>query len=48
MRLKSLKLEKYRNYESLNINFDDTENITTIIGPNAQGKTNILEAIYLL
>ncbi|MBU0668059.1 DNA replication/repair protein RecF [Patescibacteria group bacterium] len=48
MRLQSLKLEKYRNYETLNMNFKDEENITTIIGPNAQGKTNILEAIYLL
>lgn len=48
MRLKSLKLEQYRNYEALNLDFSPERPVTSIIGPNAQGKTNILEAIYLL
>ena len=45
MIIKSLELSDYRNYESLNITFDKGTNI--LFGDNAQGKTNILEAIYL-
>lgn len=45
MIIKSLELSDYRNYESLNISFDKGTNI--LYGDNAQGKTNILEAIYL-
>ena len=45
MILKSLELDNYRNYEHLLIEFDKGTNILT--GENAQGKTNILEAIYL-
>lgn len=48
MQLKKLILEKFRNYEKLELNFNPTEPMTYIIGQNAQGKTNILEAIYLL
>ncbi len=36
----------FRNYQKLNLNISDEINI--IIGENAQGKTNILEAIYIL
>jgi len=46
MIIKSLKLKNYRNYELLNIEFDNATNI--LYGNNAQGKTNILESIYLL
>ncbi|MCR5594579.1 MAG: DNA replication/repair protein RecF [Lachnospiraceae bacterium] len=45
MIIKSLELMDYRNYESLNINFGSGTNI--LYGDNAQGKTNILEAIFL-
>lgn len=45
MILKSLELANFRNYEELNISFDKGTNI--LYGDNAQGKTNILEAIYL-
>ncbi|MCR5785848.1 MAG: DNA replication/repair protein RecF [Eubacterium sp.] len=45
MIIKSLKLSNYRNYDSLEIDFDESINI--LYGNNAQGKTNILEAIYL-
>ena len=45
MVINSLKLTDFRNYESLDINFDSGTNI--LYGDNAQGKTNILEAIYL-
>lgn len=45
MIIKSLKLKNYRNYELLNLTFDPGTNI--LYGDNAQGKTNILEALYL-
>jgi len=45
MILKQLYLENFRNYQTLNIVFDKALNI--IYGNNAQGKTNILEAIYV-
>ncbi len=45
MIIKSLELADYRNYESLSIQFDKGVNI--LYGDNAQGKTNILEAVYL-
>lgn len=45
MVIKSLKLKNYRNYELLNLTFDPKTNI--LYGDNAQGKTNILEALYL-
>ncbi len=45
MIIKSLELLDYRNYESLQMNFDKGINI--LYGENAQGKTNILESIYV-
>lgn len=45
MIIKSLELSHFRNYESLALSFDKGTNI--LYGDNAQGKTNILEAIYL-
>ena len=45
MIIKSLELENFRNYDSLSMSFDSGTNI--LYGDNAQGKTNILEAIYL-
>src|SRR5690625_5688723 len=46
MFIKQLQLKNYRNYKQLDISFDNKVNV--IIGENAQGKTNLLEAIYLL
>ena len=40
-----MKLKNYRNYDLLKLDFDDAANI--FYGDNAQGKTNILEAVYL-
>jgi len=48
MRLTKLILEQFRNYQKLELDFDPAEPMTYIVGPNAQGKTNILESIYLL
>lgn len=45
MYIESIELSDYRNYEKLNIKFDKKLNI--LFGDNAQGKTNILESIYL-
>ena len=45
MIIKSLELADFRNYDSLHIDFSNGTNI--LYGDNAQGKTNILEAIYL-
>ena len=45
MVIKSLKLKNYRNYDLLDLNFDPNTNL--LYGDNAQGKTNILEALYL-
>lgn len=45
MHIQSLELKNYRNYDYLNMSFD--AGTTILYGDNAQGKTNILEAIYL-
>jgi len=45
MLIKSIELSDYRNYTSLQLDFDKGTNI--LFGDNAQGKTNILEAIYV-
>ena len=45
MIIKSIELKNFRNYEELNLNLDGGTNI--LYGDNAQGKTNILEAVYL-
>ncbi len=45
MILKSVALSHFRNYEELHIEFDKGTNI--LYGDNAQGKTNVLESIYV-
>ena len=45
MIIESVDLKDYRNYKILNMNFNPQINI--IYGDNAQGKTNILEALYV-
>ena len=45
MIIKGLELNNFRNYDFLNITFDKGTNI--LYGDNAQGKTNILEAIFV-
>ncbi len=46
MQLKSIELHGYRNYDSLQLSIGSGVNI--FVGPNAQGKTNLLEAIHVL
>ena len=44
MKAKHLELTNFRNYENQQLDFD--EGVNVIYGDNAQGKTNILEAVY--
>lgn len=46
MFIKELKLKNYRNYEDLTVQFENKVNV--ILGENAQGKTNVMESIYVL
>jgi len=43
--LKHLFLENFRNYKKYSLDFNKT---TILVGPNGIGKTNLIEAIYLL
>ena len=45
MIIESIELKNYRNYDKLQMDFSHGTNI--LYGDNAQGKTNILEAIYV-
>ena len=45
MKINQLELSEFRNYESLSVEFDSSVNI--LYGDNAQGKTNIIESIFL-
>lgn len=45
MYIKHLELKDFRNYGSLSVDFG--ENVNLILGANAQGKTNLLEALYV-
>lgn len=45
MIIESIELKSYRNYDKLHIDFNQGTNI--LYGDNAQGKTNILEAVYV-
>lgn len=45
MYIKSIELKDFRNYKDLNVFF--SENVNIFLGNNAQGKTNLLEGIYL-
>ena len=45
MYIEKLKLKNYRNYNEIEVNFD--KNINIVYGNNAEGKTNLLESIYM-
>lgn len=46
MKVTSLSLRNFRNYESVDL--ETNHRVNVFIGPNAQGKTNLLEAIYMI
>ncbi len=45
MYIKEITLKNFRNYEDLHLEFN--KNVNFIIGNNAQGKTNLLEGIFM-
>ena len=44
MRVNTITLRNYRNYKELTLEL--SENINVFLGQNAQGKTNVVEAVY--
>ncbi len=46
MYIDEIKLTNYRNYKSCSVQFENQVNV--FLGENAQGKTNLMEAIYVL
>ena len=48
MRLDRLEITDYRNLQHVELAFNDDDNVVVVVGENAQGKSNLLEAIYLL
>ncbi len=46
MHITNLQLKNYRNYEEVSVDFDPGVNI--LYGDNANGKTNLIEAIYMI
>ncbi len=46
MRIKEVELFNYRNFEKLHLSFNDKCNL--FLGENGQGKTNLLESLYLM
>lgn len=46
MYLKTLQLRQFRNYQNQKVEF--TAATTILVGNNAQGKSNLLEAVELL
>lgn len=45
MKVNSISLQNFRNHKDKSFEFEDA---TLVVGPNASGKSNLLEAIYLL
>ena len=48
MKLKKLQLENFRNYSRYTYEFPEEKAFTVLVGANGKGKTNFLEAIYVL
>lgn len=44
--IKNIRLSDLRNFKKKSLNFSDK--VTVVVGPNASGKTNILESLFLL
>src|SRR3954471_20202351 len=44
MRIKNIQIKNFRNYPNLNIQI--TNDTVILTGPNAVGKTNLLESVY--
>lgn len=46
LRIRTLTLKNFRNFADLSVRFSDRRNV--ILGANAEGKTNILDAVHML
>jgi DNA replication and repair protein RecF len=46
MKIKNIQLKNFRNYPELNL--DITNDMVVLSGPNAVGKTNLLESVYFM
>ncbi|MDQ0220933.1 DNA replication/repair protein RecF [Peribacillus cavernae] len=46
MYIENIRLKNYRNYQDLDVAFENKVNV--ILGENAQGKTNVMESIFVL
>ncbi|MFB4163646.1 DNA replication/repair protein RecF [Alteribacillus sp. JSM 102045] len=46
MYINALRLKQFRNYSQIELNVENKVNV--ILGENAQGKTNLMEAVYVL
>jgi DNA replication and repair protein RecF len=46
LRIRTLRLTNFRNFDDLKVDFSDRRNV--ILGANAEGKTNILDAVHML
>jgi len=46
MYFKEIKLKNFRNYKELNLDFN--KNLNLFLGNNAQGKTNLLESLFVM
>src|SRR6185503_16085614 len=45
MRLDRLRIPSYRNLRSFEINFDESQPTTVLLGRNGTGKSNLIEAV---
>ena len=45
MKIKKIRLKNFRNIENCEIDFSDGVNL--LYGNNAQGKTNVIESVYI-
>mgnify|MGYP001193231629 CR=1 FL=1 len=48
MKLQKLQLENFRSYDDFCYEFPQDQDVTILVGENGRGKTNFLEAVYLL
>lgn len=47
MQIQSIKIKGFRNLKGIDLSFEEGVPVHAFVGSNGQGKTNILEAIYL-
>ena len=48
MRIDKIYIEKFKNLKDFSINLDETKMHTVLLGQNAAGKSNLLEALVII